>query len=109
MKAILFSLGTRGDMEPFLAIAELLKEKDWEVMCVFPEQFRETVEEMGFQFEGFSKEFLEILDNPETKMLMGGQGTLFKKLRILIKISRIGIKITNEMVELQYKILKEEN
>lgn len=81
MKAILFSLGTRGDMEPFMAIAELLKEKGWEIMCVFPEQFRDTVLEMGFEFKGFSKEFLEIMDNKETKMFLGGQGSLFKRIR----------------------------
>lgn len=109
MKAILFSIGTRGDMEPFLAIAELLKDKGWDVMCVFPEQFRETVEEMGFRFEGFTKEFLAMMDDKETKMVMGGQGSLFKRIRILIKISRVGIKLSKEMVEVQHKILKEEN
>ena len=96
-------------MEPFLAIAELLKEKDWDVLCVFPEQFRETVEEMGFRFEGFTKEFLEIMDDKETKMVMAGQGSLFKRIRILIKISKIGIKLSKEMVILQHKVLKEEN
>ena len=35
MKAILFSIGTRGDIEPFLAIAQLLKCKKWDVPCVF--------------------------------------------------------------------------
>lgn len=109
MKAILFSLGTRGDMEPFLAIGELLKEKGWDILCVFPEQFRETVEEMGFQFEGFSKEFLEIMDDKETKIVLGGQGSLFKRIRILIKISRIGIKLSKDMTQLQHKILAEEN
>src|SRR5690606_5594239 len=109
MKAIFFSLGTRGDMEPFLAIAELLKEKNWEVMCVFPEQFRETVVEMGFQFEGFSKEFLEIMDDKETKMVLGGQGSIFKRMRILIKISRIGIKLSKDMARLQHDILAKQN
>jgi sterol 3beta-glucosyltransferase len=51
MKAILFSIGTRGDIEPFLAIAQLLKQKGWIVICVFPEQFRETVESMGLSFK----------------------------------------------------------
>ncbi len=108
MKAVLFSIGTRGDMEPFLAIAELLKEKGWDVLCVFPEQFRETVEEMGFRFEGFTKEFLKIMDAHETKMVMAGQGSVFKRIKILIKISRTGIRLSNEMVGLQYKVLKDE-
>ena len=62
MKAILFSIGSRGDIEPFLAIAQILQEKDLTVICVFPEQFRETVEKMGLKFRGFSSEFLELLN-----------------------------------------------
>jgi sterol 3beta-glucosyltransferase len=56
MKAVLFSIGTRGDIEPFLASAQLLKEKDWEIVSVFPEQFRETVEKMELPFIGYSRE-----------------------------------------------------
>lgn len=34
------SIGTRGDMKPFFAIGEILKEKGHQVICTFPEQFR---------------------------------------------------------------------
>ena len=92
MKAILFSIGTRGDIEPFLAIAQLLKEKDWDLICVFPEQFRETVEKMDIPFRGFNKEFLEILDGKEAKMVMGGQGSIFKRIGFMIKNGKSGYK-----------------
>ncbi len=45
-------MGTRGDIEPFLAVGEVLKERGWEVVCLFPEQFRETTVAMGFRFRG---------------------------------------------------------
>jgi len=35
----------RGDVEPFLAIAEMLREKGHEVICAFPEQYRELADE----------------------------------------------------------------
>jgi len=44
MKALLVSFGTRGDIEPFLAVGEVLRERGWEVVCLFPEQFRDEVE-----------------------------------------------------------------
>ncbi len=106
MKAILFSIGERGDIEPFLAIAQLLKEKDWDLICVFPEQFRETVEKMNIPFRGFNKEFLDMLDSKEVKMVMGGQGSIFKRVRMMIKIARIGIKFSKDMLVLQHKIQK---
>lgn len=108
MKAILFSIGTRGDIEPFLAIAQLLKEKDWDLICVFPEQFRETVEKMDIPFRGFNKEFLEMLNGKEAKMVMGGQGSIFKRIGFMIKMAKVGIKLSKEMLALQHYIQKEE-
>ena len=108
MKAILFSLGTRGDIEPFLAIAQLLKEKNWDVICVFPEQFRETVEQMELSFRGFSKEFLDILDGEDAKMFMGGHGSIFKRIGFLIKATRVHMKLSKDILALQHDTQKEE-
>ncbi len=109
MKAVLFSLGTRGDIEPFLAIAEILKEKNWEVICVFPEQFRAPVEKMGLPFRGFRKEFLEILDGKDAKMFMGGHGSVFKRIGFLIKATRFHLKLSKDILALQHDIQKNEN
>ena len=109
MKAILFSIGTRGDIEPFLAIAQLLNINNWDVICVFPEQFRKTVEDMGIPFKGFGKEFLELLDGEDAKMFMGGRGSIFKRIGVLIRMARAGIKISQEMITLQHRIQLEEN
>ena len=108
MKAILFSLGTRGDIEPFLAIAQLLKGKNWDVICVFPEQFRETVEQMELSFRGFSKEFLDILDGEDAKMFMGGHGSIFKRIGFLIKATRVHMKLSKDILALQHDTQKKE-
>ena len=50
MKIILISIGTRGDIEPFVAIAEELINSGQEVICSFPEQFGKIVEEIGAAF-----------------------------------------------------------
>ena len=74
MKAILFSIGTRGDIEPFLAIAQLLNGKKWDVLCVFPEQFRETVESMGFPSKALVRNFLNYWTVRMQKCLWGDEG-----------------------------------
>ena len=38
MKALILSLGTRGDVEPLLAIGSILKAKGWDVVCGVPAQ-----------------------------------------------------------------------
>ncbi|MFN3840945.1 MAG: glycosyltransferase [Cyclobacteriaceae bacterium] len=109
MKAILFSIGTRGDIEPFLAIAQILKSRKWDVRCVFPEQFRETVEGMGLHFTGFGKEFLNVLTSKEGKTYMGGHGSLVKRFGALVQMARAGLKLSGEMMALQHRIQQEEN
>jgi UDP:flavonoid glycosyltransferase YjiC (YdhE family) len=47
MKILLLSIGTRGDMEPFLAIGEILKEKGHRVVCAFPGQFKDLALKHG--------------------------------------------------------------
>ena len=68
MKAIFFALGSRGDIEPLFSIGETLRNQNWEVIYVFPEQFRAMVEKENVDFRGFTKEFIEVLlesENPK--------------------------------------------
>lgn len=109
MKIILFSIGTRGDVEPFMAIAQLLKERNCDVICVFPEQYREIVEGMGISFKGFSKEILELMHGKDMKMIFGNQGSVLKRIGILIKMAGVSLKLSKDSVALQHKIQTEEN
>jgi sterol 3beta-glucosyltransferase len=108
MKVILFSIGTRGDIEPFLAIAQLLKERNCNVLCVFPEQYREIVERMGLSFKGFSKDILDLMNGKEMKMIFGNQGSILKRIRILMKLARLSLKLSRDSVTLQHRIQTEE-
>ena len=96
-------------MEPFLAVAEMLKAKNWEVICVFPEQFRDLVEGLGYPFHGFNREFMELLDGAEAKKFMGGRGSVFQRIGYLIKMSRKSIKISGEMIRFQHRLQGELN
>ena len=104
MKAVLVSIGTRGDVEPFLAVAQILKARNWEVVCVFPEQFRSTVEAMDLPFHGFTKEFLEIIESREGKMVMGGQGAWWERARAFWTMARKGMKMQKVLLKQQHEI-----
>lgn len=96
MKILLISIGTRGDIEPFLAQAEILTQAGHEVHCLFPEQFRETVEKLGIPFLGLDKRFLEMLDSDSGKSVMGGGGNTFSKIKNFVKLigSSFGLQKT---------------
>lgn len=109
MKIILISIGTRGDMEPFLAIGEILKGKGHQVIYAFPEQFRNLIEDSNQEFASLGTKFIEMLESDVGKAAMGGGGSGFKKFLANIKLARIGMAINKELVNRQYELIESEN
>jgi sterol 3beta-glucosyltransferase len=109
MKILLVSLGTRGDVEPFLAQAEILSHAGHQVVCLFPEQFREVVEQLDYPFIGFDKRFLEMLETQSGKSVMGGGGNGFAQLKGYIRLIRDSMKIQGKLIDQQREVLQEIN
>ncbi len=109
MKALLISMGTRGDIEPFLAMGEVLKAREWDVVCLFPEQFREMTEAMGFRFHGFSKDFLKLIEGNDAKEILGGEGGIFSRLKNWLSLARKGMKLASESVTIQHRVQIDES
>ncbi|MFC2126309.1 glycosyltransferase [Bacteroidota bacterium] len=107
MKIILISVGTRGDIEPFLAIGEILKEKGHQVICAFPKQFRELSEDSGLAFASLGAKFIELLDSDVGKAAMGGSSGI-KKFLALIKLARTQNESQKELANKQYEIIESE-
>ncbi len=101
MKVLVSSIGTRGDMEPFLTIGVLLKQKGHEVVCLFPEQFRHLAKDARLGFESLGTEFIEMLESDLGKFALGGSGSKLRKIRAFIKLAEVQ-KVNNQnMVRLQ--------
>lgn len=109
MKIVLLSIGTRGDMEPFLAIGEILKEKGHLVICCFPDQFKDLVEEPGLEFASLGSKYIDSLESDVGRSAMGGDGSGFKKFLDNIKLARNQAEINKELVIRQYEIIEREN
>ena len=105
MNILLTSIGTRGDMEPFLALGEILREKGHRIVCLFPEQFRPLVEDAGFEFASLGKEFLELLNTPAGKIAMGGGPFGFKKLNAYIRLISDQSTINKLLIQRQHKTI----
>ena len=108
MKFLLIAVGTRGDVEPFLAIAEMLQEKGHEVICCFPEQFRKLAEESQIELAGLTPKFLEVIESEEGKMAMGGKGSLFKKAKAYYQLFKKSRSINRIMANQQYELVQKE-
>jgi sterol 3beta-glucosyltransferase len=108
MKIILISIGTRGDMEPFLAIGEILNEKGHQVICAFPEQFKDLVEDSNMEFFSLGTRFIELLESDDGKAAMGGSGSQLKKILAYIKLAGKQTEVNKELVDKQYELIESE-
>lgn len=89
-------------MEPFLAIADLLKAAGHDTICLFPEQFRALAEAGGHGFETLGPEFMDLLESPLGKIVMGGSGTPWQKIRSYAKLARVFAPMRRVLAERQH-------
>ena len=88
-KVMLMSLGSRDDMEPFLAKAEELLEEGHEVALCMPEQFKGLASEVSATWFEMNRAFLDLIESPEvqkckylldeTDPLTEGRARLFRR------------------------------
>jgi sterol 3beta-glucosyltransferase len=101
MKFLLLSIGTRGDMEPFLAIGDILLKAGHEAVCVMPAQFQELAEGAGFPFEPLDRRFLELIDGSAGRAIMGQQGSTLNRVVQLAKLAKQSLAIQKDIVKEQ--------
>jgi len=95
-------------MEPFLAIGEILKEKGYQVICAFPEQFRSLAENSNLEFSSLGTKFIEMLDSDAGKAALGSSGSGFEKILAYVRLARNSTEINKELVNKQYEIIESE-
>jgi sterol 3beta-glucosyltransferase len=109
MKVVLMSIKTRGDMEPFLAIGEILKEKGHQVICAFPDQFGDLVVDSNMEFASLGTKFIEMLDSDIGKAAFGGGGSGLRKFLSYVRLVRKSTKINKELLHRQYELIESQN
>lgn len=109
MKIILTSIGTRGDIEPFLAIGDILQAKGHHITCMFPEQFRDLAEDAGFNFASLGSEFIKMLDSPAGITAMGGGKLGWKKMKAYHTLMSMQKKINKTMIMKQEAVIEKIN
>ncbi|HBP28031.1 MAG: glycosyltransferase [Advenella sp.] len=97
MRVAIQTLGTRGDVQPYIALALGLINQGHEVQITAPVQFDAMVRERGIAFAPLPGEFLALLDTPQGKAaIAGSQGFT------------AGLKLLKHMRPLMRRLLEEE-
>ena len=87
-KVMLMSLGSRGDMEPFLAKAEDLLKEDHEVALCMPAQFEGLASEVTATWFAMDKAFLDLIESPDVQKITGQIGSPLSRLRTILRLMR---------------------
>ncbi len=92
------SIGSRGDIEPFLAKGVELKDLGHEIGFCFPVQFKNLSEEVDVNFYPIDYAFLELLESQEVKMIMGQVGSAFTRIRALFNLIKVTKGIQQQLI-----------
>ncbi len=97
MKILLVTLGTDGDIDPFLALGHELKARNHNVVLVSNDYFQTKAEQSGFDFVsiGSEQEYLDVLANPDVwhrfkgfpllvdKLILSGMHEIYQQIKYL--------------------------
>jgi sterol 3beta-glucosyltransferase len=83
MRVAIHTLGTRGDVQPYMALALGLRARGHDVQLAAPVQFEAMVRERGILFAPLPGEFLDLLDTPEGKAAIAGSQGFGAGLKLL--------------------------
>jgi len=86
MKVALVTFGTRGDVQPFVALAQGLARAGHEVFLVAPANFAGLAETYGIPFRPMSCDTRELAARPEIrKVVESGSGLKLLRKRLLAR------------------------
>ena len=92
------TLGSRGDMEPYLALGDELRDAGCEVAFCMPEQFRRLAAEVSPHFFPMTHEYLDLIDSPDVKKITGQIGSGLSRIRTLFKLLRETKPIQEQLI-----------
>ncbi|HTD99189.1 MAG TPA: glycosyltransferase [Mucilaginibacter sp.] len=72
----IFTYGTRGDVQPYIALASGLKDKGHSVILAAPENFKGFVEGFGLTFHPLYGNVEEMMNSPEGESVLRSENTI---------------------------------
>jgi len=85
MKVSLVTMGTRGDIQPFIALGEGLLNRGYEVVICTSRDYEDFVSDHGLSFIPIRADFLTLTQSEEGKRMLGGNPfEIMKQMKSLI-------------------------
>src|SRR5260221_7439135 len=87
MKITIFTLGTRGDTEPYLALAAGLHKAGHRVTLVAPQRYSELIRAQGVNAQPMRLDVQDLFEKPQIDAILKGRNALrmFRAIREVIQ------------------------
>ncbi|MGG5889662.1 glycosyltransferase [Falsiroseomonas sp. HC035] len=82
-RVAIHTLGTRGDVQPFVALGRALRQAGFEPCLATAPRFADFVRDHGLPFAPLPGEMLDMIDTPIGRAALGGRHALAAKCRLL--------------------------
>lgn len=79
LKVVILTVGTRGDVQPYVALGRGMRAGGWDVVVATTERFKPLVQHAGLKFASLQADFVALLDSPQADVL--GTRNPFKMMR----------------------------
>ncbi len=91
MKILIATIGTRGDVQPYIALGRALMAAGHEITVCTCAHFEPFVRAYGLDYAYVNNDFIDFMHSPEGKIILGNAGNLWKTLATLAPmISKLG-------------------
>jgi len=87
-KVLIITIGTRGDIQPFIALGKGLQAAGYEVALQTPESYRSFVEGYGLTYAHMGNEFMALIDSKEGKAATDGTSGKLALMKLVMPMMR---------------------
>ena len=84
MKILIVSIGTQGDVQPYVALGRALMGSGHEVTICTCAHFEPFIRRYGLDYAYFSNDFIDFMHTPEGKIILGNAGSAWETLVTLV-------------------------
>lgn len=84
MKILIVTIGTRGDVQPYVALGRALKGSGHEITICTCAHFEPFVRENGLGYAYVNNDFIDFMHSPEGKIILGNAGSFWETLKTTV-------------------------
>ncbi|MCP4314754.1 MAG: glycosyltransferase family 1 protein [Hyphomicrobiales bacterium] len=107
MKILILTIGSRGDVQPYVALGKGLIAAGHDVTLATCERFRGYIEEHGLNYGFISDDLMKIIDSDQGKALMEDTTNIFRTVAAMIKMSRQVAPLRRKAVEDSWAVARD--